>query len=279
MYLKPLLFSLALLPAYLVLLSTGQPTRAVETALQSPPPAFEPKPISELSCPGKYQHHLQGVCTDDNTIFWSFTTTLVKTDRQGKLLRKIPVASHHGDLCHHDGKIYVAVNLGKFNDPKGNAKSWIYVYKASDLKEVARHAVPEVFHGAGGIGFHNDKFFVVGGLPNDVNENYVYEYDKNFKPTKKHVIASGHTHLGIQTAAFLNGHWWFGCYGSPQVTLVTDANFKLIGRYQQDCSLGVAPNKDGQLLIASGSCEPDVGCSGKVRSALAIPDKGFSLQK
>lgn len=279
MYLKPLALSLTLLPAYLVLISTSLQIRADENLPNNPQSAIESTPAFALSCPGKYQHHLQGICTDDNSIFWSFTTTLVKTDRKGKLLRKIPVANHHGDLCHHDGKLYVAVNLGKFNDPKGNAKSWIYVYEASTLKEVARHTVPEVFHGAGGIGFYNGHFFVVGGLPNDVNENYVYEYDKNFKPIKKHVIASGHTHLGIQTAAYVNGHWWFGCYGTPKITLVTDKEFNVVGRYEQDCSLGVAQNKDGRLLVASGRCQPDAGCSGNIRTAIAIPKRGFSLQK
>lgn len=50
------------------------------------------------------------------------------------------------------------------------------------------------------------RFLVVGGLPEGVNENYVYEYDRNFKFVKKQALASGHTHLGIQTAAFADGH-------------------------------------------------------------------------
>lgn len=254
-------------------------SNAAETPPAKSKDAVIARPAFELSCPGKYQHHLQGVCADRDAIYWSFTTTLVKTDRQGKLLTKVSVANHHGDLCHHNGKIYVAVNLGKFNDPKGNAKSWIYVYEGSSLNEVARHAVPEVFHGAGGIGFHKGNFFVVGGLPNDISENYVYEYDGNFKPLKRHVITSGHTHLGIQTAAFVNGHWWFGCYGTPKITLVTDTDFKMIGRYTQDCSLGVAQNDEGRIWVASGVCQPGSGCTGKIQSATASPGKGFKLQK
>ena len=101
------------------------------------------------------------------------------------MLHKVPVANHHGDLCLHDGKLYVAVNLGKFNDPAGNADSWVYVYRADDLAFVARHAVPEVFHGAGGIGMHGGRFFVVGGLPDDIRENYVYEYDERIQVHQK----------------------------------------------------------------------------------------------
>ncbi len=125
---------------------------------------------------------------------------LVKTGIDGKLLKKIPVANHHGDPCFQDGKLYVAVNLGKFNDPQGNADSWVYVYNAGDLSFEARHPVQEVFHGAGGIGFQDGRFFVVGGLPMGIEENYVYEYDPGFRFVKKHVVKSGHTLLGIQTA-------------------------------------------------------------------------------
>ena len=77
-------------------------------------------------CEGTYRLHLQGVCADETVIFWSFTTTLMTTDMEGTLLKQMPVANHHGDLCFHDGKLYIAVNLGKFNDPEGNADSWVY---------------------------------------------------------------------------------------------------------------------------------------------------------
>jgi hypothetical protein len=229
-----------------------------------------------VECEGRYPHHLQGLCVDQNHIYWSFTTQFVKTDLQGKVIKKIPVANHHGDLCHVDGKLYVAVNLGKFNDPKGNADSWVYVYDAKELKLLAKHQVQEVFHGAGGIGARNGHFFVVGGLPEDVQENYVYEYDKNFKFVKKHVINSGHTHLGIQTACFHDDRWWFGCYGSPKILLVTDADFKLVGKYQYDCSLGIVGIARGRFFSASGECAAGKGCSGRVK--IVTQDRESGLQ-
>ncbi len=241
------------------------------------PAAIKSTPsIRKVTCEGTYPHHLQGLCADDRSIYWSFTTTLVKTDRDGKLIKKIPVANHHGDLCYHDGKLYVAVNLGKFNDPQGNADSWVYVYDAETLKELARHETQEVFHGAGGIGYRDGRFFVVGGLPNDVDENYVYEYDGEFKFLKKHVIDSGHTHLGIQTAAFAHGRWWLGCYGSPKILLVTDADFQMKGRYEFDCSLGIEELPNGQLLSASGSCDKTKGCRGSAQAAQ--PDEAAGLK-
>lgn len=229
-----------------------------------------------VACEGSYAQHLQGVCTDGSAIYWSFTTTLVKTDLHGKLLKQVKVVTHHGDLCCHEGKLYVAVNLGKFNDPNGNADSWVYVYDAESLEELARHETQQAIYGAGGIGFRAGHFFIVGGLPEGVGENYVFEYDGNFKFLKRHVIRSGHTHLGIQTAAFAHDRWWFGCYGAPQVLLVTDAEFQMQGSYEFNCSLGIEELPDGRLLVASGQCVKDKGCTGSVQ--VARPDSSAGLK-
>lgn len=232
--------------------------------------------LAKVACEGVYQHHLQGICMEREAIYWSFTTTLVKTDLNGKLLQEVPVANHHGDLCSHNGQIYVAVNLANFNDPKGNADSWIYVYDANSLKETARYEVQEVFYGAGGIGVRDGRFFVVGGLPDGVEENYVYEYDSDFKLVKKHIIMSGHTQLGIQTATFAHDCWWFGCYGDPKILLVTDTDFKMKGRYEFDCSLGIEGLPDGRLLSAAGRCQKDKGCTGTAR--LVFPNDKSGLE-
>lgn len=229
-----------------------------------------------VRCEGTYAHHLQGVCIDENAIYWSFTTALAKTDTNGKVLKSIPVPDHHGDMCFFDGKIYVAVNLGKFNDPASNADSWVYVYDADDLKLISKTKLPEVFHGAGGIGVRKGRFYVVGGLPDGVNENYVYEYDPEFRFVKKHVIKSGHTKLGIQTATFANGKWWLGCYGTPAILLVTDENFEMQGRYEFDCSLGIAGLPGGKFLSATGKCDKAKGCTGELR--IAVPDRHAGLK-
>lgn len=253
--LKPL----AMLPAMLLLL--GNTLVAAE--------------FTDVECQGRYKHHLQGICVDDEAIYWSFTTSLVKTDAAGKVLKTVPVANHHGDLCHEAGRLYVAVNLGKFNDPQGNADSWVYVYDAETLEERARHETREVFHGAGAIGYRDNAFFVMGGLPEGVEENYVYEYDRNFRFRRKHVIASGHTHLGIQTATFANDRWYLGCYGSPAILLVTDANFRMLGRHEYNCSLGIVGLPSGRLLSATGRCTANTGCDGKARLVVSHPEQGL----
>jgi hypothetical protein len=231
----------------------------------------------DTACDASYRHHLQGICVDKKAIYWSFTTTLVKTDLNGKVQLTIPVANHHGDLCFHNGKLYVAVNLGKFNDPDGHADSWVYVYDAATLRELARHEIQQVCYGAGGIGVRDDRFFVVGGLPDGIDENYVYEYDDQFNFIKRHVIKSGHTHLGIQTATFANNRWWFGCYGEPKILIVTDPEFRMLGRYEFDCSLGIVGLPDGRLLVADGRCQGEAGCTGWVRLAVADEKLGLRL--
>ena len=230
-----------------------------------------------VTCEGRYPQHLQGICLDDTAIYWCFTTQLVKTDPQGRIVKQIPVADHHGDLCLYEGKVYVAVNLGEFNEPAGKADSWVYIYRASDLTLLAKHATPEVVHGAGGIGVRNGRFYIVGGLPEGVLENYVYEYDREFRFQKRHVIASGHTDLGIQTATFADGRWYFGCYGKPEVLLVTDTEFGLIRRVEFNCSYGIAARPQGGLVAAGNLRLPNKEHEGELFDV--TPDAQHGLKR
>jgi hypothetical protein len=168
------------------------------------------------------------------------------------------------------------VNLGRFNHPEGHADSWVYVYDPKTLDLLSKHATPEVFHGAGGIGVRDGHFYVVGGLPNGVDENYVYEYDTDFRFVKKHVIDSGWTQMGIQTATFHDGAWWFGCYGNPQILLKTDPVFSMVGRYEFNCSLGIVGVSENQFLVATGFRTPNKKNGGSLR--LARPDKDSGLK-
>lgn len=192
-----------------------------------------------ISYPSDYKDHLQGMATDyENYLFWSQTTVLVKSDLQGRILKSINVPTHHGDLAYQDHKLYVAVNLGKFNELPGLADSWVYVYDADDLSFIKKYPVPEVVHGAGGIVIHKGRVMVVGGLPNlpGYTNNFVYEYDLDFNWRQTHVLESGYTRLGIQTAAWFDGCWYFGCYDSDQ--------------HPKGLVLKVAESDNGDLLLA-----------------------------
>ena len=237
---------------------------------------FDARRFHSVPCEGTYSRHLQGVCTNDrDAIYWPFTDVLIKTDLDGNVVKQIPVANHHGDLCHVDGKLYVAVNLGQFNQPAGRADSWVYVYDADTLEELARHETQEVVHGAGGMACHDGRFMVVGGLPPGTDENYLYEYDKSFRFVKRHVLASGYTLMGIQTAAFAEGHWWLGCYGKPPVLLKADESFQLVGNWQFNGSVGVVSLADGRFLIGESKRINGKGYTGAVKIALPDGKTGF----
>lgn len=232
--------------------------------------------LGAVECEGVYAKHLQGVCAGDDALYWCFTTELVKTDLVGRVLRQAPVGDHHGDLCLVDGRVYVAVNFGEFNDAAGKADSWVYVYQAGDLSLAARHHVPEVFHGAGGIAHHEGRFIVVGGLPPGVEENYAYEYDEQFRFVRKHTLATRYTLMGIQTAAYADGHWWFGCYGTPPSLLKADEALQRVQRFEFDCSLGIVPVSPGRFLVARGGKPTPTTHTGRLVRADADPQRGLT---
>ncbi len=211
-----------------------------------------------------YDGHLQGFATDyKKYIYWSHTRQLVKTDLKGSVLKEIDVQNHHGDLEFCKGKIYVAVNFGKFNEEPGLADSWIYVYNAKDLSFIEKHPVPEVVHGAGGIAIHHNRIMVVGGLPEKGNYelNYVYEYDMNLNFIKRHDLRSGYTYKGIQTACYYHNHWYFACYGSTRVGVVpkvlkvqenSNGDLEFVKSYDVNMSYGMIGLQGEEFLYSSG---------------------------
>lgn len=249
-------------------------TLCAQSALRAESSIWQP-----AACEGSYPRHVQGVCTDGKALFWSWTDAMVKTDLSGKILLQQPADDHHGDLCHHDGKIYVATNLGKFNQPAGQADSWVYVYDAATLKEITRKRVPELVHGAGGMACDGRRFLIIGGLPDGVEENYLYEYDLDLTFIRRHTLPSGHTHLGIQTAEYDGTAWWFGCYGTPKILLRADNELNLTGKWQFDASVGIIHTGADRFLIAINKGGKTTGNTAHLRFARASEKDGLVFEK
>lgn len=114
-------------------------------------------------------------------------------------------------------------------------------------------------------------------VPEGVQENYAYEYDADFKFVKKHVLDSGPTQLGIQTAAFADGHWWFGCYGAPKILLKADASLQKVVRFEFDCSLGNVPVGSGKFLVARGGSTEDKSHMGRLVLTEADREHGLKV--
>jgi hypothetical protein len=214
------------------------------------------KEDNKIVCEGTYNRHLQGVATDGSNIWWSFTDEIVRTDKKGKVLKSVKAVSHQGDCCYVNGKLYVAVNLGKFNT-EDKADSWVYCFDGNTLELENKWKVPELVHGAGGMTFANGDFYVVGGLPPDHTCNYVYRYSTDFKFKQRYVLKTGYTGLGIQTAAFEDGKFYFGCYSGKDhlgnkvdsCTLVCPADLSSFRRSKLSTSVGMV-KLDGKYMVA-----------------------------
>ncbi len=211
--------------------------------------------ISTLSaegfqCEGEYPQHLQGFASDSEAVYWSFTNVLVKTDRTGKIIKKIDVPSHHGDCCVLDGKLYIATHLGW---PSKGRTSWIYVYNCADLSFITRVAIPEFdYRGVDGITFHDGYFYVcIGKDPDDPTPfNLILKTDKEFKIIQK-IEVPGKTTYGVQAFTWANGSFWLGTY-SNLGTIQCDADLKVVAQHKIDASTGIyelPPSENGEPRV------------------------------
>jgi len=205
---------------------------------------------AEIICEGQYPHHLQGITGNGvDTLDWSFTDVLVKTDLTGRVLARAEVPTHHGDLCLAGERLYVAWS-NHFNKP--GADSTVYIYDAAGLALQETVPVPEVTFGAGGMEYRDGHLFIIGGLPPGYEENYVYEYDSDFRHLRTHVLKSGYTNLGIQTVCFHDDCWWFGCYTveGKKGLLKADAGLNLLGIYDVSPAIGLVGWGPGRFWMA-----------------------------
>ena len=235
----------------------------------------------KIVCEGDYGGHLQGVATDGESIYWSFTVAVVKTDLAGKILASRKAPSHQGDMCYKDGVVYVAVNLGKFNT-ETRGVSQVTAYDAKTLEPLKTIPLPEMPHGAGGMTWKGDRFYIIGGLPLKHEKNYVYEYASDFTFVKRHDLDTGFTWMGIQTAAHEDNTFYFGIYGSkgdPSGVLACPDDFSSWKRYTCGGSVGIL-KLDGAYYVGGSPTDKKTGRrTGYLARQKVFPDpqRAFSL--
>lgn len=54
-------------------------------------------------------NHIQGIAASEEALYVAQMTMLLKLDWTGKLIKKVPVITHTGDIAYHNGEIYTAV--------------------------------------------------------------------------------------------------------------------------------------------------------------------------
>ena len=235
----------------------------------------------KIVCEGDYGGHLQGVATDGESIYWSFTVAVVKTDLAGKILASRKAPSHQGDMCYKDGVVYVAVNLGKFNT-ETRGVSQVTAYDAKTLEPLKTIPLPEMPHGAGGMTWKGDRFYIIGGLPLKHEKNYVYEYTSDFKFVKRHDLDTGFTWMGIQTAAYEDDTFYFGIYGSkgdPSGVIACPGDLSSWKRYTCGGSVGIL-KLDGAYYVGGSPTDKKTGRrTGYLARQKTFPDpkKAFAL--
>ncbi len=189
----------------------------------------------KILCQAEAKYHLQGVDSDGPFIYWSFTDVIFKTDLKGKVVKEIQVASHHGDCCVHDGKLYVSVDLRV----KQQREPFIYVYDTKTLDYVKRFKLETFSDGPDGIAFVDGYFYIAEGKGKDDPQPYswIYQFTPEFKEVKKYKIP-GVMHYGIQAMTYAHGEFWLGTY-SAEGSYRADKELNIISKGLSDMSVGV----------------------------------------
>lgn len=159
-----------------------------------------------------YPGHLQGVCSDGMNIYWSMTWELIKTDLTGKKLAEYDNFEFHmGDLCWHNGRVYVGINRTSVGNCRRGDEVW--VFEPEKLERVQVIPTPQTVWCNNGIEWAGDRFWVIGSAPTDIAYNFVFEYTEDFRFIQCRPIESGPMNHGVQTICCLDDVMYFGCYG------------------------------------------------------------------
>lgn len=187
-----------------------------------------------------FKFHMQGMAEDSGKIYCSHTDKLAVIGAGGKYEKTAKADWHHGDICISGGRLYAAVNRGKFNQKDG-AQNFVYVY---DLDLNLLETVPIGFmpQGLGAIEFANGSFYLGGGALKGAKTFRIYKCSPDFKLEETFDIPAHDSELGVQTICFSDGFFWLGCYMSSgrEFLWKLDGNMKVLERFNTYAACGIA---------------------------------------
>lgn len=199
-----------------------------------------------ITCAEAGPQHLQGVSADGANVYWSFTSRLVKTDAVGGVQCSADVPNHSGDLCAHNGEVYVATREGSRND--------IVVYDAQTLARKRRYSLAVDCTGGlevAGIEYADGRFWVAIGHQPDAEQTVsrVFEYTPSFVLVAKHELPAA-TAYGVQTIAWSDGQFVLGVYGpNASDASVVPAGALLCGPNLSGCAYSALAASEGVMTL------------------------------
>lgn len=190
--------------------------------------------------------HVQGIACSDENIYLSFTTTLVKLDWTGKVVKRAPARRHTGDIAYRNGRLYACV--GKTKDPdKGlGGLAHIQVFD-EDLNLVGEKRTPSA-PGIDGIGILENTVYVGGGSVESGKphvSNLVVRLNAKLEPTASVWLDYGSkTRYGVQNVTVANGLVWCFFYAAnPKAgdrnCAILDQDLNLVGTLSLGCGNGI----------------------------------------
>ena len=215
-------------------------TWAKSAGIKLVPPSYtllETQAADRIALEGEYAGHLQDVWMTSNAIWWAHTESLVRTDRAGRIVRRVEVGGHHAGLEVKDGRLYTAVCA--FNgEPRRPTTPACHVmigeYDAETLARIEMHVL-DVNDRAGSLCLLEDGSFLVGCLrhpslkPSEVKFHHI---GRDYKLVKTHVVDVGRpVEMGIEVIRRYGNDLYLFIYGCPTVRL--DARtFEKTGRLE-----------------------------------------------
>lgn len=158
----------------------------------------------EIRLEGVYSGHLQDVWYDGvGHIYWAHTRDLVKTDLDGRVLRRVRVDGHHAGIEVRNGRAYVAVcamqnTTGGKTTP--NCRVTIGEYDAETLELVEMH-VTDIRDRSGSLAILDDGTFLVGCLrPKDIRSDQVrfHHIGRDYRLIRSYTLDDVPVRLGIE---------------------------------------------------------------------------------